>query len=149
MLTCPNCRLSFNDQTLFCNACGQRSPKKSSTTRVVLFGFACLFGFFSACGSDSTAEESHSSLVDSYRALIVSAEPRCKGIKARAVKTNNGYDLWAEHPYFTRYQLSGSTGPAVKQWLNSSIEELRRARITRVGLRDAAYSEDCTWYNVK
>jgi hypothetical protein len=89
-------------------------------------------------------------LLQSYKSSFANANPYLNFIKSKMTKEKNGYSLWLIHSMFTQSSFDvGDMAYVVNQWINENRNELYKASIVKVGLRnESGYLGTC-WLEIK
>lgn len=97
-----------------------------------------------------SAEELRTLLREDYERTMSAAHTHLNFIKAKLSKTKGGYALMAEHTYFGQYTLKiGGTADVITNWINVNQDELKKAQIVRVGVKNDAGFGGSSWFDVK
>jgi hypothetical protein len=81
---------------------------------------------------------------------FASANPYLNFIKAKMTKEKNGYSLWLIHSMFTQSSFDvGDLAYVVNQWINENRNDLYKASIVKVGLRNESDYLGTCWLEIK
>lgn len=98
----------------------------------------------------ASQQEVHDELKTTYLAVVQRINNNYyNGVRVRITKNGNGYDLWAEHSFFSQVSFDiGDFGKAVNYWRVAMGDVLNKGKIKRVGVRDPGPYGGSQWYNV-
>lgn len=110
-------------------------------------GLRTFFSFESAASEGIGLSEQ---LRRSYEAHITRANPHLHGVGSKLTELPGGYALWATHEYFNHQSLNlKEESTTVQRWIENHSQELKQARITRIGLMSARESLGASWYDIQ